>query len=158
MAPEHQRNDSCHIVNQLEYRADAPFAGKPICDSCNHTCLIHCVMTHSSLHVCCMQCVLNLSSDQVSDLMLLRHVYITRKVLLDAQRAKLITKMQQSSPDAIAEAMKASNVAQQIGDDAGQRRQLFHRVTWAVYCGVSMAYVNLKPDVTSSNLSCDVCW
>ena len=83
------------------------------------------------------QTVLSLSEEQVQDLMLLRRLFIVKRCLLGSQRARLVVRMQEPSPDLISDALKASSVATQLGNNAAQDRQLFHRFTWGVYCGVS---------------------
>ena len=50
-----------------------------------------------------------------------------------------MARMQEPSPDLISDALKASSVATELGNNAAQDRQLFHRFTWGVYCGVSHA-------------------
>jgi len=84
-----------------------------------------------------LQTLLSLSEDQVQDLMLLRRLFIVKRCLLGSQRARLVARMQKPSPDLISDALKASSVATQLGNNAAQDRQLFHRFTWGVYCGVS---------------------
>jgi len=85
------------------------------------------------------QTLLSLSEDQVQDLMLLRRLFIVKRCLLGSQRARLVARMQEPSPDLISDALKASSVATELGNNAAQDRQLFHRFTWGVYCGVSHA-------------------
>ena len=86
------------------------------------------------------QDVLKLSEDQTSDLLLLRYVYIVTKLVLDTKREQLIAEMRQPSADAIAEVAKVSRLATALSDNAAERRSLFHKVTWAVYCGVSVQH------------------
>ena len=86
-----------------------------------------------------LQTLLSLSEDQIQDLMLLRRLYIVKRCLLGSQRARLVARMQEPSPDLISAALKASSVATELGNNAAQDRQLFHRITWGVYCGVSHA-------------------
>ena len=85
------------------------------------------------------QTLLSLSADQIQDLMLLRRLFIVKRCLLGSQRARLVARMQEPSPDLISDALKASCVAGELGNNAAQDRQLFHRFTWGVYCGVSHA-------------------
>ena len=83
-----------------------------------------------------LQTLLNLSEEQVQDLMLLRRLFIVKRLLLSTQRARLTARMQEQSPDLISDALKASSIATQLGNNAAQDRQMFHRFTWGVYCGV----------------------
>ena len=83
-----------------------------------------------------LQTLLNLSEEQVKDLMLLRRLFIVKRLLLSTQRARLTARMQEQSPDLISDALKASSIATQLGNNAAQDRQMFHRFTWGVYSGV----------------------
>lgn len=84
-----------------------------------------------------MQSTLDLTQNQIQDLMFLRRAYLLRRLSLDRQRTRLMNAIQETSHDAIVDAMKASRLAPQIGDLAAQKRQLFHRFAWAIFHGVS---------------------
>lgn len=100
--------------------------------------------------------VLSLSEEQVQDLMLLRRLFIVKRCLLGSQRARLVVRMQEPSPDLISDALKASSVATQLGNNAAQDRQLFHRFTWGVYCGILSAKQSAEVIVHAGPQQCMV--
>ncbi len=86
--------------------------------------------------VCVVQNALKLSDEQIQDLMFVRRMDYTKHSLLDSQREPIAARIQEYTPNPVANVNKLSALAAEIQQQALEDHDTVHRVSWAVHCGV----------------------
>lgn len=82
--------------------------------------------------------MLSLSEEQIKDIMFLRRMYFAKRRTLDAQRAALISRMQEQAPNPVANAARTSAFAAELRENAAEDFKFHQKAAAAVLCGVSL--------------------
>ena len=96
---------------------------------------------------CCVQRLLNLSQDQIADLMCIRQVCLVKRHLIAAEHSAIMSSIQSQCPSLdITAAMPCDSsqgmarLAEKLQQNRAADAQVVHRVSRALFLGVSCLY------------------